>query len=108
MSTRTGAICLVSFSLLKLSCGSPFSEVLSGRSSSNVKPRSAIIESPGSNKSYMPRSFVIFQSENLPACKSLTNVVAPFGDIPTKTFTVLCVYMMKMLKIDFYRMLASL
>ena len=41
----------------------------------------------------MPLSIVIFLYENLPAYKSLTNVMAPFGYIPTKPFAVLwCLY----------------
>ena len=61
--------------------------------SSNVKPRLVMVESPGSNKSYISLYFVIFPSENLPVYKSLTNVMAPFGDIPNNPFPVLwCLY----------------
>ena len=37
----------------------------------------------------MPLSVVIFLSENAPVYKSLTNIMAPFGGIPTSPFAML-------------------
>ena len=58
--------------------------------SSISNPRSAITESPLSNKSKIPLCLVNALSDMLPGTKDETKVVVPSGEIPMRALKVLC------------------
>ena len=55
-----------------------------------LKPLSAMIESPGSNRSRKPLCSVICLLLEFPVHNLETNVKIPSGDIPTGALMVLC------------------
>ena len=69
--------------------GGTFKVTPSGKMSSIVNPRSAMMASPGSNISNNPDNRVNFLSEMLLPYKSDIKLIAPDGVIPIKAFRVL-------------------